>query len=88
MWDQKQTTVTYQNLSQNDPVIKSRGSTEPRVSDCEQPAPTLDLTLADENAGLVTGSGSVVKFKWFFFWVPKFPRLMPPQKKHITQFKK
>ena len=28
-----------------------------------RPAPRLDLTLADENAGLVTGSGSVVKFK-------------------------
>lgn len=72
-WNQKQTAVTYQNISQNDPTIKSRGSAVPQVSHREQPAPRLDLTLADENAGLVAGSGSVVKFKCGLFFFPEFP---------------
>lgn len=43
--------------------MKSCGSDVPWVSDCEQPVPSLDLALADDKAGLVTGSGSVVKCK-------------------------
>lgn len=74
VWDQKQTAVTYQNLSPNDPMIKSHGSAVPQISDREQPAPRSNLILADGNAGLVTGSGIAVKFKSFFFSeFPDFP---------------
>lgn len=50
-------------------MIKSHGSAVPQISDREQPVPRSDLILAHGNAGLVTGSGTAIKFKWLFLFL-------------------